>query len=68
MDQKLNSKGNPREAIYIPDTGFVGIFIHMGTGPTWSDGCIVIPESKLLEIYNNIKPKNAGNVTVIVRD
>lgn len=67
MDTKKNSKGNPREAVFIPNvTGYSGIFIHMGKKPyeNWSDGCIVIEESKIIEIYNAITPKNAKNVTV----
>lgn len=67
MSTKLNSQGSPREAIYIANvTGYSGIFIHMGTGPAWSDGCIVIDENDLLVIYNDIEPKNGNNVTVHV--
>jgi hypothetical protein len=69
MRTKLNSRREPREAIYIPHvSGFSGIFIHMGTGPSWSDGCLVIVESKMLEIWNAVNPKNAANVIVTVRD
>lgn len=69
MARKKNSKGNPREAVFIPNVaGFSGIFIHMGKVPyqKWSDGCIVIDESKMIEIYNLITPKNGHNVTVTV--
>lgn len=69
MATKKNSRGQPREAIYIPNVpGFKGIFIHMGTSSAWSDGCIVINESELLKIYNDVAPKNGANVTVVVKD
>jgi hypothetical protein len=69
MNTKLNSKKKPREAIFLPNVkGFKGIFIHMGTGPDWSDGCVVIVEEDLLKIYNDIVPKNGQNVTVIISD
>ena len=68
MARKKNSSGGSREAIFIPNvTGFSGIFIHMGNNASWSDGCIVIKENELLRIYNDINPKNAENVTVVVR-
>ncbi len=69
MAKKLNSAGKPREAIFIPNVrGFKGIFIHMGTGPNWSDGCIVIAESDVKRIYGDILEKNGKNVTVVVAD
>ena len=68
MAHKKNSQGQPREGIYLPGAGNGGIFIHMGTGPAWSDGCIVIHEDELLKIWNSITPKDAGNVVVEVRD
>jgi len=67
MNKKKNSAGNPREAIYIPDVlGFSGIFIHMGKSSNWSDGCILISESEIKKIYDDIKPKDGRNVTVEV--
>ncbi|TQV76403.1 murein L,D-transpeptidase [Aliikangiella marina] len=69
MSRKKNSKGDPREAVFIPGVpGFSGIFIHMGKVPyqKWSDGCIVIDEAKMIEIYNLITPKDGRNVTVTV--
>ncbi len=69
MTRKKNSRGLPREAVFIPDVkGFSGIFIHMGKMPyaEWSDGCIVIDESEMIQIYNTIKPKNGHNVQVII--
>lgn len=69
MARKKNSKGLPREAVFIPDVkGFSGIFIHMGKVPyeNWSDGCIVIEEAKIIEIYNAITPKNGYNVKVVI--
>jgi len=67
MARKKNSKGQPREAVFIPSVpGFSGIFIHMGKPPyeNWSDGCVVIEEGKIIEIYNAISPKDGKNVTV----
>lgn len=69
MNRKKNSKGLPREAIFLPDVvGFSQIFVHMGKPPyeIWSDGCVVIEESKMLEIYNAITPKNGKNIKVII--
>ena len=67
MATKTNSSGKPREAIYIPNiTGYSQIFIHMGTGPSWSDGCIVIPESDILSIWQDITQKNGHNITVTI--
>lgn len=69
MARKKNSAGKPREAIFIPNVpGFSGIFIHMGKPPfeKWSDGCIVIEESKIIEIHNAISPKDGHNVTVTI--
>ncbi|GAC21800.1 hypothetical protein GARC_4863 [Paraglaciecola arctica BSs20135] len=69
MARKKNSKGTAREAIFLPNVaGFSEIFIHMGKAPfeKWSDGCVVIEEDKLIEIYNAITPKNGHNVTVVI--
>lgn len=69
MSRKKNSKGMPREAIFIPSIkGYSEIFIHMGKVPyeTWSDGCIVIDEAKIIEIYNAIIPKNGHNIKVVI--
>ncbi|WP_444930769.1 L,D-transpeptidase family protein [Microbulbifer sp. SSSA002] len=70
MATKKNSRGKQREAIYIPDgqTKRRGIFIHMGSSPAWSDGCIVIEEEEVIKIWNSIQPKEARNVTVVVKD
>ncbi|MGH0037420.1 MAG: hypothetical protein ACQGVK_20525 [Myxococcota bacterium] len=58
-----------REGIFIPDVkGYSGIFLHKGTGPSWSDGCIVAPEEVFMKIWNTIEPKNGHNVIVDVRD
>ncbi len=42
----------------------------MGKPPyqKWSDGCIVIEESKMIEIYNAISPKDGHNVIVAIDD
>ena len=69
MATKKNSSGNPREAIFLPNVpGFTGIFVHMGNSAAWSDGCIVIEEQLIKQIYNDIVPKNGRNVTVTVED
>ncbi len=67
MSNKKNSLGKARESIFIPNVqGFSGIFFHMGKSPfeNWSDGCIVINEAKIIEIYNAISPKDGHNITV----
>lgn len=69
MTSKKNSKGQPREAVFIPNvTGYSEIFIHMGKPPyeKWSDGCIVIEEPEMIKIYKAITPKNAHNVKVVI--
>lgn len=69
MANKKNSAGKAREAVFIPGVkGFSGIFIHMGKPPyaSWSDGCIVIDEAKMIEIYNLINPKDGHNVKVVI--
>lgn len=69
MSRNKNSKGLPREAVFIPNVkGFSEIFIHMGKAPyeIWSDGCIVIDEPKIIKIYNAISPKNGHNVKIII--
>jgi hypothetical protein len=74
MATKKNSSGEPREGILIPNIpGRTGIFIHYWPGPgsnlsAWSDGCTLVLESDMLKMYNDIKPKNGKNVTVIIKD
>lgn len=69
MATKKNSQGQPREAIFFPNVpGFTGIFVHMGNSAAWSDGCIVIEETLIKQIYNDIVPKNGRNVTITVED
>ena len=70
MATKKNSKGGKREGIFIPNeqTKRQGIFIHMGTDCSWSEGCIVIEESEVLRIWNSIEPKDGANVTVVVKN
>jgi len=69
MSKKKNSKGMPREAVFIPNVkGYTEIFIHMGKPPydIWSDGCLVIDEAKMIEIYSAISPKNGHNVKIVI--
>ena len=69
MANKRNSKGAPRESIFIPGViGYSGVFIYMGTGPSWSDGCIVVEEDNMLKIYRKIIPKDGQNVTISIQD
>ncbi len=44
------------------------IFIHKGTNPDHSDGCIVIHNGELMKLYNAISPMNGANVIVTVED
>ncbi len=56
-------------AVFLPNVpGFTGIFIHQGTGPQHSDGCIVIQPAEMQRVYADIDPKDGRNVTVIVSD
>ncbi|MCK0149609.1 hypothetical protein MWU54_06220 [Marivita sp. S6314] len=45
-----------------------GFFIHKGTGPSWSDGCIVLSGSKVYEMWSEITPKETGNISVVIKD
>jgi hypothetical protein len=57
------------KSVYLPDgqTGRTGIFIHGGTKPSHSEGCIVCQSSKVHEIYDTAYTPGGKNVTVIVR-
>ncbi len=57
------------EAVFIPNVkGWKGIFIHPGSGPGASAGCIVIKGSEMEKLYAAIDPKDGKNVTVKVVD
>ncbi len=64
--------GGKREAIWFgKHVGLNGrtsndIFIHKGTGPSWSDGCIVADGGEVLKIWQAITPKEQPNVTIEV--
>jgi hypothetical protein len=45
-----------------------GIFIHKGTNPSWSDGCIVLPAALVYQMWTCIHPKEQPVITVNVRD
>ena len=68
--------GGKREAIWlgyaVPVNGgssrMDGIFIHKGTGPAWSDGCIVIQSAQAQALWTAITPKNQANVTIVIED
>ncbi len=56
-------------AVFIPNVpGFTGIFIHQGTGPQHSDGCIIVSPHEMKRIYDDINPKDGRNVTVVISD
>ena len=68
-------KATKREAIwfgtaktpYNRRVGFSGgIFIHKGTNPGWSDGCVVCHGNEVLRIWDVIVPKDQGNVQINV--
>ena len=46
--------------------GKIGIFIHPGSAPAHSDGCIVCAGDKVELMYNTINPKDGRNVEVRV--
>ncbi|MCV0397345.1 MAG: L,D-transpeptidase [Rhizobiaceae bacterium] len=45
-----------------------GIFIHEGTGPSWSDGCVVLKRDEMMKMWNAIIPDGTANVLVKVVD
>jgi len=53
--------------VYLPDqqTGKKGIFIHQGSKPEHSDGCIVIAQDKIKTIFDTV-PRDKQNVLVSV--
>jgi hypothetical protein len=62
MSTKTDSKypDQLRPGIYIPYPDRE-IFIHEGTGPDWSTGCIVIDRDKMIELWNYIYEDNPRN-------
>jgi hypothetical protein len=70
------SDGGKREAIWLgKDVPYGngtrtsdGIFIHKGTSPSWSDGCIVIAEDQVVKMWLSINPKERPIVAVEVID
>lgn len=56
------------ESVYLPDeqTGKKGIFIHPGSNPGDSDGCIVCARAVVHYIYITVNPHDGKNVTVEV--
>jgi hypothetical protein len=56
------------KSVFIPDVpGFSGIFIHQGSGPKDSDGCIVTATGNVQKIYEKI-PRDLKNITVNIID
>lgn len=55
------------KSVYLPDeqTGKKGIFIHQGSKPSHSDGCIVCAAGRVAEIFDEV-PRNGRNITVVV--
>lgn len=70
------SDGGKREAIWLGRDVPYGngtrtsdeIFIHKGTSPSWSDGCIVAAEDQVVKMWLSINPKEQPVVTVDVSD
>jgi len=68
--------GGKREAIWlgkgVPYNSGAGksngIFIHKGTGPSWSDGCIVLRSELVFQMWTSIQPKETANIVVNVSD
>lgn len=61
------------EGIYLPDakskvTGLHEIFLHRGSSPDNSLGCIAVNESDFNTLWNHISPLNGRNVTVTIKD
>lgn len=63
-----------REAIFlgrgVPVNGRTSndIFIHKGLDASWSDGCIVAHDAQVWKIWQAITPKDANNVTIVIRN
>lgn len=57
-----------KPAIYLPNeqTGRDGIFVRAATNAS-PDGAIFVDQDAMKRIYASIKPKNARNVTVLIR-
>jgi hypothetical protein len=68
--------GQKREAIWLGEAVPVngnrrksnGIFIHKGTSPNHSDGCIVCSSREVLKIWDAVVPKEQANITISIRD
>jgi len=68
--------GGKREAIWLGRDVPYGkgtrssdaIFIHKGTSPSWSDGCLVAPEDQVVKMWLAINPKEQPVVTIEVTD
>ena len=63
----MATKGH--NAIFLPNVkGWKGIFIHVGSGPNASSGCIVIKKAEMEKLHAAIEPKDGKNVTVKITD
>ena len=61
------------EAIYLPDavskvSGNKSIFIHHGSSPASSLGCFAVTPADFKTLWTHIKPSDAQNITVVIRD
>lgn len=67
-----NMRSTACRAIWLPDvTGSRGkkdIFIHSGSGPSSSEGCIVVRQPEFAKAWLNIHPKNTRNISVVIAD
>jgi hypothetical protein len=74
IDKKTGKKsllaGTDWQGIFIPQpsgNGYVNeIFIHKGTGPGDSRGCIIVRHNDLMAIWNDITPREKPIVTVTI--
>jgi len=60
-------------AIYLPDavskvTGEKAIFLHHGSSPQNSLGCLAVSKADFDVLWAHITPQNAQNVTVVIKD
>lgn len=61
------------KAVYLPDavskvTGAKEIFIHHGTGPGNSLGCIAVDTPQFEKLWARLSPEDGFNITVIISD
>jgi hypothetical protein len=66
-NKKDSVTGGARPGIFLRVPGS-GIFIHEGTSPSWSAGCIVIQRDVMLRIWNYLYSKDEPyNIRVVIK-